>query len=226
VPQPPPARAASCRRPAATSPREDRRRAPAVGLARPSAKDAPSKTTSSCPPTRWRIQQRQPGVARALGHARFALAGLVQVEGRSVEHAAGTCGAGVAARPGPARQTRRPRRSNTPNRSALHLEHQRRQAGVAAGGEVAAARRTPGSWAARACSRCPAPPVGQHRGRVAAALHGVRLGPNIAGLAELCGCPPPDADPPDPPAQRASATHGAASQACMKAGRSSRSSGG
>jgi hypothetical protein len=176
--------------PASSSTISSRRRrlapARATSALASTANDAPSNTTSSCPPTRWAYSSGRPVRARALGHARFALAGLVEVEGRRVQHAQ-HLRAGVAARPaGSSNQASSQISRPTAPR---HLEHQRRQPGVAAGHEVAPLVEdlVVGQFALAV--------GGQHRppASTEAALKrcctGQRLGPNIAALTQLMRMP-------------------------------------
>ena len=171
-----------------------------------------------------RVQQRQPDAARALGHALLALGRLAEVERRGIEHAqhlrAGRLGGcGRLVEPGVLADQQA-------EAQAADLEHHRRLPGVAARGEVAplvehlVVRQLALAVGGRHASPC------QHRGRVVALLHRQRLGPNIAPLTELMRMPHHHVQALEIGQRRARSRASASAQACMKAGRSSRSSGG
>ena len=128
------------------------------------ANDAPSNTTSSWPPTRCAYSSGRPHVARALGHARLALAALAEVERRRVEHAQ-HLGARRLARSRAGSSNQASSQISTPTRTPSTSNTHGAQP-ASRPDRSSAARRTPGSWAARACSRSPAP--GRRRAREAA----------------------------------------------------------
>ena len=130
-----------------------------------------------------REQQGQPDAARALRHALLPLFGLVDVEGRRIEHR-------QHLRPGRLRQLRRlvePRvlADQHAELEAAGLEHQRALPGVTARGEIAVLveHLVVGQLALAVGGEHMSPR--QHRGRIAAQRHTHRLGPNIAAFTEL-----------------------------------------
>ena len=133
------------------------------------------------------VEQRHAERAGAFAHARFALGHLAEVEGRRVQHAqhlgAGHLG-GLAGFVEPGVFA-----DHEAETEAVDLEHHGALTSVAAGGEIAplVEHLVVGQFAF-AVGRDDAPPR-EHRGRVVALLHRVRLRPNIAPITELMRMP-------------------------------------